>query len=526
MSASAGPAPFPQLLVDAFHAEPDTPAFEHRGRPVSRAEVLERTARCLTGLRDAGLRTGDGVALATGVTPDGFAALLAALLLGCRVVGLRAGLTDRQLVDILGDDGSGDSWSQVRAVVADAEAATPGLRAAAGPLPLLDLERRLLAAAPATELRARGRAEDAALITLTSGSTGSPKGCAHTYGTLARHWAWAGPARWTPVTRQLASGYRRFLLFGTLTSAVMLEHLALSLHSGGTAVIPEPPFSFPEVWSSHRATACLCTVPRLFQVLDHLRGAPSRADAVKTLEVLLVAGSPLPPHRLDEAVSVLGPAVHQGYGQTETGMLTLLTPADLARHGSAVLDSVGRPLPDVEVTVRDAQGAPVPTGAQGEVWVRSAGALSGYWRDPEQSAEILHDGALRTRDIGALGADGFLRLTGRARDVVIINAVLHHPGAVESVLAAAPEVDQAYVVGVPDPRTGESAHAFLVAAAGAEPDPETLRAAVREALGEADVPSSFTLLDAVPLTSVGKPDRRALQARAAAAVDSGSAERG
>jgi fatty-acyl-CoA synthase len=290
---------------------------------------------------------------------------------------------------------------------------------------------------------------------------------------------------------------------------VMLEHLALCLLSGGTAVIPEPPLSFPELWQRHRITACLCTVPRLFQILDTLR---TEDIDTSSMRALLVAGSPLPPHRLAEAVDRLGPAVYQGYGQTEAGLLTLLTPEDLAKGPDQVLDAVGRPIPGVDVSVRDPQGRPVPPGTPGEIWVRSPGAMSGYWQDEEQTREVLRDGWIRTRDLGTLADDGFLRLVGRARDVIFVNAVLHYAGAIESALAAHPDVDQAYVVGAPDERTGEAAHAFVVPAAGRTPTDEALRAAVRAELGEAAEPATITVLDEVPVAPSGKPDKRALLA--------------
>nr|WP_202451034.1 fatty acid--CoA ligase family protein [Streptomyces sp. SID4948] len=492
-------------MVDDFTRQPDLPAFEFQSRPVPRGEVLDLVRRAVANLRAAGLGRGAGVAVTTAVTPAGFAAQIAAHLLGCRVTGLRPGLTPPQLAAVLAED--------VEAVIADATTAGPELAAAAGAARILDAERDLLAAATLTgdELDPRGRPDDIALITLTSGSTGRPKGAAQTYRSLTDHWSWQ-PARRNPVTDRLAAGYRRYLVFGTLTSAVMLEHLALCLLSGGTAVIPESPPVFPQVWERYAITACLCTVPRLYQVLDTLRGRQGPAPDLSRLRVLLVAGSPLPAHRLAEAADRLGHALHQGYGLTETGMLSLLTPHDLAERRGQVLDTVGRPLPGVGIEIRDPRGEPVPAGGAGEIWVRSAGQASGYWYDDEQTRDVVRDGWFRTRDLGALGADGFLRLVGRARDVVFVNAILYYAGAIEAALATHPDVDQAYVVAAPDDRTGEAAHAFVVPVAGRVPDPDALRAAVRAALGEPAVPATVTVLDAVPVAPGGKPDKQALTA--------------
>lgn len=491
--------PFPQPLIEAFRRQPDVPAFRHRSRDVLRGEVLELTARCVTGLRDAGLGPGHSVALDTGVSPEGFAVQIAAHLLGCRVTGLRPGLTPVQLTAVLRGD--------TDAVVTDDPAARPGLSEAAGGAAVLRVPD-LLDAPPAPEdgLVARGRPDDAAVVYLTSGSTGTPKGCVQTYRSLSAHYSWQ-PARWTERTSRLAAGYGRFLLFGTLASAVMFEHLGLCLLGGGTAVIPEPPLEFPQVFERERVTACLMTVPRLYRLLDALRTGQT---GTSSLRALTVAGSPLPPHRLAEAAGRLGGAVHQAYGQTEAWMLTLLTPEDIAAGPPEVLGSVGRPWVGVEVRVRDGEGRELPAGEQGEVWVRTDGQTSGYWRDEEQTRQILHEGWLRTRDLGYLDERGFLYLTGRTRDVVLVNAVLHHTGAMEQVLAAHPDIDEAHVVGAPDEHTGEAAHAFVVAVAGRTPDPAALRAFVAQRLGEESVPATITAVPEVPVAPSGKPDKHAL----------------
>jgi len=143
--------------------------------------------------------------------------------------------------------------------------------------------------------------------------------------------------------------------------------------------------------------------------------------------------------------------------------------------------------------------------------------MAGYWREPELTAEVLRDGWIRTRDLATLREDGFLRLVGRAREVVFVNAILYYAGAIEAALAAHPDVDQAYVVAAPDERTGEAPHAFVVPAPGRVPDPAELRAAVRAELGDGPVPVSVTLIEAVPTAPGGKPDKHALLARVTAA---------
>jgi len=197
-------------------------------------------------------------------------------------------------------------------------------------------------------------------------------------------------------------------------------------------------------------------------------------------------------------------------------MISLLTPDDLARHPHVALASVGRPLPEVEVSVRDPDGRPVGPGETGEIWVRSPHAMAGYWDDPELTGEIVRDGWLHTRDLGRTHpTTGLLLLTGRSRDVILVNAEVCYAGAIEQVLARHPDVDQAYVVGVPDARTGEAVHAFVVPADDVGPDPGTLRRLVRAELTPAHVPRTVTALHHVPVAASGKPDKQALAALAA-----------
>ncbi|TDD86981.1 long-chain fatty acid--CoA ligase, partial [Actinomadura darangshiensis] len=431
-------------------------------------------------LREAGLGPGRGVAIRTGVSPEAFALHIAAHVAGCRVVGVRPGYAAGQLAQVLG--------TGVDAVIADA--ATPDLTAAAGPIPVVPIGK-LMNGRPSFDVL--GRPDDVALLAFTSGSTGRPKGCAFTYRALSGHWAWQ-PDAWGRVAMEFAAAFERYMLFGTLASMVVLEFLAPCLLGGGTAVIPEDDGRplFPYAIERYGITGSIVTVPRLGQMLGLLRDEPAN---VGSLRALMVSGSPLGPHRLAEAVERLGPVVYNGYGQTEAGSVSMLTPAD------GMSPSVGRPHPGVEISVR-----------AGEIQLRSPYMMAGYWDDPGETRDVLRDGWLRTRDLGRLDNDGHLHLDGRARDVVMVNAMVVYAGPIERVLAAHPDVAEAYVAGAPDEETGEAVHAFVVPADGRSPDHAALRALVQGELGADGVPRTITVVPGVPAAASGKPDKRALLA--------------
>lgn len=449
---------FPDAIFAALRSDPERVVVEHGDRLVTRAELLGMTSRIAAGMRAHKVKRGTGVAMITEVTPEALAAYLAAFALGARVVGIRPGFSDKQLDHILGDG--------IDLVATDGKIAE-------------------LLAAEDEPLLLTSKPDDVARLVYTSGSTGLPKGCAQTYKAMSAHWAW-DVDRWDDDTIKLAECCDRYLLFGSLASVVVQDYLALCLLHGGTAVIPDQP-RFPEVIERHRITFTIMNVPRLYQLLDSLKEDPVDTSS---LQGMLVAGSPLAPHRLAEAVELLGPVLFQGYGQSEAGGLTLLTPDDIAQGH---LDSVGRVHPRVEIEIRD-----------GEIWTRNEYLMREYWGDPGQTAEVLQDGWLRTFDLGEL-RDGYLYLTGRARDVIIVNGYPVYAGPIERVLASHPDVDQAYVLG-PD----EEVHAFVIPASGKQPDRAELSTLVEDELGPASVPSTITFIEEVPIAPSGKPDKKAL----------------
>src|SRR5688500_9135556 len=386
--------PFPQTILDALARAGDQPVFEHGPRTVTSSETLAMIRGAASGLRAIGFGPGDAIALLPGVSPEGFAVMLAACTLGLRVSAVRPGLTPAQFGHLVA--------AVNLSIVADRRAAPPAVLAPPGAPPLHPLSRLVAYPDDGVGLVPSGNLDDVARILYTSGSTGVPKGVAATYRTMREAWS-IRPDRWTPGLADFAERMRRVLLFGTLASPVVLNHVMLALFTGGVAVIPDamPKPLFPDVVERYRITGSIMTVPRLYQMLDRLAERP--VD-MSSLRALMVSGSPLNPKRYAAALAQLGPGVFQMYGQREAGAFTLLTPAEIETVGEPALNSVGRPHPWVDIEIRDELGAVVEPGTTGELFMRTPYQTAGYWRDPEQTADVYVNGWVRTRDLGHLDA--------------------------------------------------------------------------------------------------------------------------
>jgi long-chain acyl-CoA synthetase len=222
-------------------------------------------------------------------------------------------------------------------------------------------------------------------------------------------------------------------------------------------------------------------------------------------------GAPLPPDvEAEFRRRVPSAAVRQGYGMTETAALISANPVLNEKPGS-----VGRPVPGTDLEIRDAEGRPLPPGEIGEICCRSPGVMRGYWNAPEATAEALDGGWLHTGDVGYLDDAGYLFIVDRKKDLIIRGGFNVYPRDVEDALVQHPEVQMAGVVGRPSERHGEEVVAFVSLAPNADTTAEELIAWAQERIGGYKYPREVHLVDAVPLTPVGKIDRKALRRRLA-----------
>ena len=263
--------------------------------------------------------------------------------------------------------------------------------------------------------------------------------------------------------------------------------------------------------AAHRATVGLLVPTMIYAVLDHpdLDGTDLSA-----LQTVMYGASPMSPTRLVEGIERIGPVFAQLYGQTEcAGIATSMSRADHRPDDLDRLTACGFPMPGVRVAVRDDDGNEVEQGTPGEICVQGASVMQGYFKQPELTAETIGDGWLRTGDVAVEDEEGLLYIVDRKKDMIVSGGFNVFPREVEDVLTSDPSVSAAAVIGVPDDKWGEAVKALVVARPGATVDVEALRLLVKERKGGVYAPKSIEVVDSLPLTAVGKADKKVLRAR-------------
>jgi fatty-acyl-CoA synthase len=507
----AGPGPtYVDRILELFAAHPEREAVVCGDRRTSYAQAREQVLRTANALQALGLRRGDVVALYLGNHPDLPTVELAVHLLGCR------------MVFVPGEPGLGEVLGYLRRAEPVALVIEPAVERSAELARHADLDLvltlgpgdvgtdllALAAAQPATEPAVRAGVDEISTVFYTGGSTGRPKLVLH------RHGFYAGLVNAAARRRAESPTPQRFLVCTLITHSSGHIACLMTLLAGGTVVLQDG-FDAKAVIAAltdEVITSTLLMPPMLYALLDSPDLPPGGFPHLGRLHY---GGAPTAPVRLAEAIERFGPIMRQAYGLTEIPNVTLMEPAD---HDLAVpgrLASSGRPLPGwVEISVRDEAGVEVPTGEVGEVWARSPAVMTEYWRDPEATATAVRDGWLRTGDLGRRDSAGFLYLVDRARDMIVTgltsaNAYSH---LLEGVLARHPGVRAVAVVGLPDEEWGEGIHVACVPHPDVRVDAEELRALALAELGPLYEPRSVTFLDALPWTTVGKVDKKAVRA--------------
>ncbi len=471
-------------------------------------QLARDVASLARGMREKlALAPGDRVAIVMANAPEYAEVLLAAWWAGLAAVPVNAKLHPREVAWILADSGARAAFVTPDWVRGLAEAAA-------------DLER------PPDVIEAGSVGYDAlfaepmpvaevadgalAWLFYTSGTTGRPKGAMLSHANL----------------RAMAQGYLTDV--DAVTPADCLLHAAPMSHgsglylvpyllAGAAQVVPESGgFDAAEVFAlaeAHGGAGMFAAPTIVRRLVEHAASHAPRLDGLRTV---VYGGGPMYVADLLRALDVMGPRFAQIYGQGESPMtITALArrfvndrahPRHLAR-----IASVGLPQSGVEVAVRDESGRDLPAGEVGEICVRGAVVMSGYWENPAATAKALRGGWLWTGDLGAFDEEGFLTLKDRSKDLIISGGSNIYPREVEEALLAHPGVAEVSVVGRPDPEWGEAVVAFVVAREPA-PTPAELDAHCLAAIARFKRPKEYRFVRELPKNNYGKVLKTELRA--------------
>lgn len=509
---------YAEFALTALRRYPDKTAFVYGdGEHLSYRDVTELTAGAARVLADSGFGRGDGMVILAGNTPYYLSVMFAASALGGRVTSLHPLSSAEDMAYILADSEAKvfvynpELFEDVGTRTLEMLASKPEVFALGWSDRAADLVA-LATSARDAPLCCIATASDVVSLGYTSGTTGKPKGI------IQPNRSYVEMVKLVVAAWQLPMDDNRFLAATPLSHAGQCFVVPAWL-AGGTVVLQDgfKPAAFCQAIEQHRITATYAVPSMIYALLD---SGELRKHDLSSLRTLVYGSAPMSPARLAEALDVFGPVFVQMYGQSEApATVTVLTKEehDLSRPG--VLASCGKPIPGVTVALLDERDEAVAVGEVGELCVRGPLVTDGYWKQPEATEALFANGWLHTGDMAREDEDGYLYLVDRKKDVIITGGMNVFAREVEDVIAECEGVAAVAVIGVPDPKWGEAVKAVVVAKPDRALDPVAITAHVRERKGPLFAPKSVDVVDALPLTNLGKPDRKALRAAYWAELD-------
>lgn len=500
----------PDLLVAALDRNRDQPAMYIDGDVMTANELRDRISRYAQVYAAQGLTVGTGVAMLSKNRPEVLYAMGAYMVNGCRNTPLHPlgsladhahVLIDGEIDTLVFDPLFADRAEQLRQAV-------PGLTRlfSFGACDVgVDLDALAAEMTPAPLVAARVDGEDLAALAYTGGTTGTPKGVMAAYrGSATMTQIMMAEWQWPDVVKHLVCT--------PLSHAGAGFVVPVWLRGGSVVVLPQfEAGKVLETIESERITTLFVVPTMLYALLDHPRFDDTDLSSLQTV---FYGASPMSPTRMQEAIRRVGKKFFQFYGQTEVPQSIMVMrkeehdPDDLDR-----LASCGRPVPWVHVALLDDDGNVVAPGEPGEICVQGPLVMKGYWKRPDATAEVFAGGWAHTGDVARQGDDGFYTIVDRKKDMIVSGGFNVYPREIEDVISTHPSVASVAVIGVPDELWGEAVKAVVVARAGGSIDVGELTALVKERKGAHHAPKSIDVVESIPLTSVGKPDKKALRAR-------------
>ncbi|GAC1442905.1 MAG: long-chain-fatty-acid--CoA ligase [Chloroflexota bacterium] len=520
-----------ELLEDTAARHGDKSAFVFRDHTMTFAQLRQHSEPMSAALSKVGVADGDIVLLVLPNVPHFPVAYYGALRLGAALAAAPPNAVEREIQYILSDSGarviitldllfdkvaklanSSDVDCIVVGTVADFFPWWVRLLArVSGKIPAPDIPvpyggkiramKDFLASGASQVPAGHVTSDHVALLQYTGGTTGTPKAAVLTHGSLLAN---AVQMRgWFPRLRPSEETILAALPFFHVYGVTLVMHAGLLL-GANTILIPRPIVAdMFEAIRKYRPTI-FPGVPTLYVAIIN----DSRAKDVdlSSIETCVCGGAPLPLELKREFERLTGGHLYEGYGLSEASPLTHAVLHD----GRGKVGSMGMPVPDTEARIVGPDRKPVPVGEEGELSVRGPQVMQGYWRRPDETADVLHDGWLLTGDVARMDADGWFFIVDRKKDLIITGGENIYPREIEEVLFEHPGIQECAVVGVPHPFGGEIAKAFIVLKPGYQVSKSEIKQFASARLSKHKVPRSVEFRTELPKSAAQKVLRRVL----------------
>lgn len=468
-------------------------ALVFEGLEISFAELKTRLAKLLEGFERYDIKTGETLGWVGKNHPSWIELCLACLARGVLFLPLNPRLSGTELARLL-------EKSKARWLIADCEqlAKFPKpsrkltiftIQEGTKEFPLLD---QLYFSQPQKPLRTTSSWSDPAILLFTAGTTGKPKGCVRRQRELFHLLSDA-----VDVFRFSQSDI--YLVASSFSHSAPGRFALSHLLAGATVVIMDAfdPEKVLQNIESFRITTIFLVPTQVAAILNLPKNVKSRFN-LRTLRAVICAGAPFPPELKRDAISFLGKDVlFEFYGATELATVSVLYPEEQKIKPL----SVGKPIKTAEVKILNKQKVPLPPGKIGEVFVKSR-ALMSY--SLEAGTEKTEDGFLSVGDLGFIDEDGYLYLRGRKNNVIISGGLNIQAEEVEKALKKHADIQEAAVVGLPDPYWGEKVAAAIVTRSGKPLRQEELKSFLRKTLASYKIPKAYFFLKQLPKNAAGK----------------------
>lgn len=524
-----------QVLDQTAKKFPDRPAILYEGRTISYRDLAGEVDRLAAGLVKLGIEPGDKVAIWMSNVPEWIAAYFAIAKVGAVVVPMNTRYKTHEVEYILGNAeakavfvAQGFLGIDYAGMLSEVRPKLPLLREAitvGGEAPGLRPYHEVLglgedqAAQAEVARRAKGIDPKAcAFILYTSGTTGHPKGA------MLSHLNMSENARQITEVMQITEK-DVFLLAVPFFHCFGCVMGILGAVTWGAAIVPMPVFKADEALrliEKHRVSV-LYGVPTMFVLeLEEQRKAKAAGKPydVSSLRTGIMAGAPCPVEVMRGTMEELRCNVCICYGLTEASPVITMTrfedPIDKR------VETVGKPLPGIEVKIVDDAGKTVPLGQTGELACRGYNVMLGYWKNPEATRQVIdEEGWLYSGDLATMDEEGYVRIVGRKKDMYIVGGFNVYPAEVEEVLFTHPGIQNVAVVGVPDPVMGEVGMAFIIPREGHPLDPQEVVDFCARQIAAFKVPRYVVIGEPFPMTASGKVQKFKLAERGRELVASG-----